>query len=434
MCKRCVLVNFFKLPGLFTTLLVITLLLTAIKPGVCDPRFIYSDDKVDRNRLAGELNRASAEQKGLQAIFIEGRLRTEILQNSLPDSHALTISGGVIANLSDKQIVDLEANQPTFRHAAIDQTLSQVKTSLSNEQNEIPIQWNQKIAGVDILKKFYSLKGKNRTIGVISLDYPYGHQSLQGRIKQHKLFGEPLTESQKDSRGIKDLHLVHPLGLVAGYDPTMFEGIAPECDVILAQVSQKTSKAITLLEAIEWMLVQEPAPDAILFCTDFKAPAPLPVKRALNACRNAGIIPIVPAGNNPNTITGMAALPSCVTVGAIDRWKQRALFSGTGPVVFEGQQIMKPDCVEPGSAVLGPTDHIEYKFGSGTLQAAAHFAGVFLLVKEALPPETDPELIVNALLSKCEDIGEAGPDYETGNGLPSPVGAINHILYPPEED
>jgi hypothetical protein len=68
------------------------------------------------------------------------------------------------------------------------------------------------------------------------------------------------------------------------------------------------------------------------------------------------------------------------------------------------------------------------------LQAAAHFAGIFLLVKEALPEGTDPELIVNALLTCCEDIDEPGPDPKSGYGLPKPIAAINHILFPPEDE
>jgi subtilisin family serine protease len=171
-----------------------------------------------------------------------------------------------------------------------------------------------------------------------------------------------------------------------------------------------------------------------LICTDFQgASAPAAVRRALAACRNAGIIPIIPAGNNPSTITGIAALPGCVTVGAVDRWKQRALFSGTGPAYVDGNKVYKPDCVQPGLAVLGPSNQKDYSFGSGTLQAAAHFAGLFLLMKEILPQDTDSELIVSALLNNCEDLGDPGMDKEYGRGIPLPLMAISSILYPPEE-
>jgi subtilisin family serine protease len=409
MCKRCVLVN----PGLFTILLVITLLAIA-KPGACFPRFIFVNEKLDYSRIAEDIANTSGNRRGVKAILAEGNARVAYLQQLIPNSRPAIAAGGVFADIDDQTFANLKTIEPALEFADIDGDFSSPDARTEIPATEIPQQWNFKMCGAAEMKKFYAAHGQNRKLAVISLDFPYGHQSLQGKIKEYKLFGMP-----KD-RGIKDLHLVHPLGMIAGYEETMFEGIAPQCEVVLAQISQKAVKAITLLEAIEWLLTLETPPDAILFCTDFNTPAPLPVQRALFACRSAGIIPIAPAGNNPNLITGVAALPCCITVAAIDQWKQRALFSGTGPVVFQGQQVMKPDCAEPGSGVLGPTDHIEYKFGSGTLQAAAHFAGVFLQVKQVVPPETDPELIVAALLSKTSDIGEPGPDNETGYGLPDP--------------
>lgn len=423
MCKRCVLGN----PGLFTILLVITLVAIA-KPGACFPRFIFVNEKLDYSKFAEDIADTTGSRRGVKAILSEGRARVAYLQQLVPNSQPAVAAGGIFADIDNQQFASLQEIEPALEYVAVDGELVTPASRAENAGNEIPKQWNFNMCGASAMKKFYAAQGQNRKLAVISLDFPYGHQALQGKIKEYKLFGMP-----KD-RGIKDLHLVHPLGLIAGSEETMFEGIAPECEVVLAQISQKAVKAITLLEAIEWLLTLETPPDAILFCTDFNTPAPLPVQRALFACRSAGIIPIAPAGNNPNLITGVAALPCCVTVAAIDQWKQRALFSGTGPVVFHGQQIMKPDCVEPGSAVLGPTDHIEYKFGSGTLQAAAHFAGIFMQVKQAVPPETDPELIVAALFSKTTDIGEPGPDNETGFGLPDPVAAVTHILYPPEEE
>ncbi|GAB4282047.1 MAG: hypothetical protein Kow0029_27390 [Candidatus Rifleibacteriota bacterium] len=429
MCKRSVLVKDSFLPGLFTILLVITLIAIS-KPGVCNPRFIYSESNYNRSVVAEYLETVPSEKRGLQAIFWEGSFLAEQIGKLLPNSRPSIVAGGCVADINDIQEQSLTNIDPDLRFETLDgKNVTQIETYSATNPG-IPKQWNFVLSGVETIKNFYTLTGKNRTLGVISMEYPYGHVSLQGKVKRYRLFGAPPAVK----RGIKDLHLVHPLGLIVSEEATMFEGIAPDCNIILAQISQKASKADTMLEAIEWLVSLDTPPDAILFCTDFSSAAPQSIKRALNACRNAGIIPIVPAGNNPNVITGIAALPACVTVGSINRWKQRSLFSGAGPAIYEGQQILKPDCVEPGEAVLGPTDHIEYKFGSGTLQAAAHFAGIYLLVKEALPPETSPETIVNALLTRGEDLGEAGPDYENGYGLPSPVHAINYILYPPDEE
>ncbi|MFZ5950232.1 MAG: S8 family peptidase [Candidatus Rifleibacteriota bacterium] len=426
MCKRGVLVNLK--PGLFTILLVLTLIAIA-EPGACRPRFIYLNEKTDYSSISEDLADTVGNRRGVKAILSEGQLRVNKLLSYLPNSVPAVAAGGVFADLSDEQFDALRKIDPAIEssdyHEAELEALSTINES-TTQRNQL---WNFNLSGVNLMKQFYSASGENRTLAVISLDYPYGHTSLQGKVKNYKLFGQPVV-----TRGLKDLYLVHPLGIIAAQEETMYEGIAPKCNVILAQISQKAVKTTTLLEAIEWLLTLETPPDAILFCTDFGTAAPLAIQRALFACRNAGIIPILPAGNNPNSISGMAALPCCITVGAIDQWKQRSLFSGAGPVVFQGPNIMKPDCVEPGSNVLGPTDTIEYKFGSGTLQAAAHFAGIYLQVKQVVPPETDPETIVSALLTKTTDIGAAGADNETGFGLPEPAAAVTHILYPPEEE
>lgn len=269
------------------------------------------------------------------------------------------------------------------------------------------------------------MTGSGTQLAVIAQNFTYDHVALNGRIKSVRQFGiNPAT------RGTTDLHLVHPLGILAGYEEGRFTGLAPETSITLALLSAKPAKADTILEALEWLISQPQPPQVVLICTDFAGAAPIAVARALYACRNAGIIPVVAAGNNPNQITGMAALPCCVTIAAVDRWKQRALFSGQGPVIFEGQKIIKPDFCEPGSAVIGPSDNKEYRLGSGTLQAAAHFAAIMLLMRQALP-DTDPEIILNAIRTTSLDLGATGPDDATGYGLPVPVAALSHVNNPP---
>jgi subtilisin family serine protease len=433
MCKRSVLVGSFKLPGLFTFLLLITL--SAItKPGVCNPRFVHCKN-VNKSKLAQKIAAIDSRYPGRDAILAIGSSAVEELQTIFPEARPSFIAGGVIVDLSNAEVQSLQRDFPQLVISDLYQALL---PGDSNEQTNEPGEekfWNYQMSGASILKETFAADGTNRSIGVVALDYSFNHSSLVNKIKVQKLFGPPADTDRENQtepeKGLADLHLVHPLGILAGNEPHKFSGIAPEAEIRLARLSKKAVKAITLLDALEWLISQETPPDAILLCTDFGAP--VAVQRALFACRNAGIIPIVSAGNNPHQITGMAALPCCVTVGALDRWKQRTFFSGCGPAIFQGQEILKPDCMEPGLAVLGPTEGNQYKFGSGTLQAAAHFAGIFLLAKEALPPGTDPEIIVNALLAKTDDLGNNGQDFENGYGLPLPLAAIYHVLYPPED-
>ncbi len=344
-----------------------------------------------------------------------------------PNATAVDVAGGVIVDLDDAAVAEYQKAMPSLVIEDLSADLQPLQTkpavrAVKSEATAAP-SWNHEQSGASWFKEF-GMAGAGMRLGVISMNYSWNHPSLNGRIKNVMKFGLPPV-----SRTVSDLHLLHPLGIFGGFEDGRFCGIAPEAEISLAMLTAKPTKADALLEAIDWLIKQDEPPHAILICTDFAGPAPYAVARALFACRNAGILPILAAGNNPNSITGMAALPCCVTIGATDRWKQRVLFSGQGPVTYDGQKIVKPDFCEPGSAVAGPTDGNEYRLGSGTLQAAAHFAGVYLLMRQALP-DTDPEILLNSIRLTCQDIDASGVDDATGYGIPSPAAAISHVNTP----
>ena len=248
MCKRSVLVNFK--PGLFTVLLVITLIAIA-KPGACSSRFVYLNENADYSALAEELTSFHGLRRGAQAILSEGKAHCNYLLKLMPEGKPSIAAGGIFVDIDDEKLRQLQQIDNAIESVVVGeeklQNYSEAGLRYSQTQNKA--QWNFKASGADLMKQFYSTTGQNRSLAVISLDYPYGHQSLQGKIKQYKLFGDP-----DEKRGIKDLHLVHPLGILVGYEETMFEGIVPDCEVILAQISQKAVKTVTMLEAIEWIL------------------------------------------------------------------------------------------------------------------------------------------------------------------------------------
>ncbi|HNS09568.1 MAG TPA: S8 family serine peptidase [Candidatus Ozemobacteraceae bacterium] len=353
----------------------------------------------------------------------------------MPSARVMAVAGGVIADLSDAQVEDLLAGSPELTVEELSAEMQPVKTvevSRKVASPSVTLPWNYEQCGLAWFKEM-GVNGQGMHLGVIAQNYAYAHAALNGRVKTVQEFGlKPPVQQPAPQRSVNDLHLLHPLGIFGGFDGGRFHGVAPEADISLAVLSAKPTKVDTFLEALEWLMQLPEPPHAILICTDFFGTAPAAVARALFACRNAGIIPIIAAGNNPNSITGLAALPCCITVAASDRWKQRALFSGQGPVTFEGQKIVKPDFCEPGSAVMGPTDAKDYRLGSGTLQAAAHFAGIYLLTRQILP-DADPEIILNAMRLTAQDIADQGIDDMVGYGLPVPAAAVNYIMNPPTD-
>lgn len=340
------------------------------------------------------------------------------------------MAGGAVIDLDDSEATAIAEACPSLLIENLDSLNDQIRTIAHRELPQPAIaapSWNHEQSGAAWFKES-GLAGQGMHLGVISLNYSCDHPAMAGRIKNLMQFG-----GNPPMKTVSDLHLLHPLGIFGGFEEGRFSGIAPEAEISLALLSAKPGKADALLEALDWLIKLPEPPHAILICTDFAGPAPLAVARALFACRNAGILPVLAAGNNPNSITGMAALPCCVTIGATDRWKKRSLFSGQGPVWYEGARIIKPDFCEPGSAVSGPAEKKEYRLGSGTLQAAAHFAGIYMLTRQALP-ETDPELLLNAMRITAQDIEAAGIEDATGYGIPVPQAAIYYINNPPAEN
>lgn len=420
-------------------ILIITLSQTI--PGNTFPRFISANikPKININGTNSRVNR------GVYEIFRQG----SGIINSLPinltrNSFKAWCAGGIIADVDDSFADKLSELNPEIVVSRLNGTLFPIVLNENDVSNKYTntkkgqLSWNRQISGILYLKKILGLSGRGRKLGVIALDYGISHKCLNGRIKNIMKFASTDAEdSGRDTcRTLDDLYLVHPLGLLVGSDSAKFEGIAPETDIKLALISKTSNNSSELLKAIQWIIESEDEnrPDAILFLTDFRRTPPVAVQNALFACRNVGIIPIAPAGNNPNAVGGIAGLPCTITVGAIDRWKKRALFSGSGPSIFNGGKVLKPDFCEPGLAIYGPSDKNKYSFGSGTAQAAVHFAGVFLLIKQ-LFPNIESEVIVNALKQRTEDLGDLpGPDNKTGFGLPIPDLAIDLIQNPPQQD
>jgi len=126
----------------------------------------------------------------------------------------------------------------------------------------------------------------------------------------------------------------------------------------------------------------------------------------------------------------MAALPDVLTIGALDQWKTRAAFSGCGPAFVDGYQLRKPDYMAPGLAVTGPAAGNTYRQGSGTLQAAAHFAGIWAQIRQS-KPDTEIETILTTLAITSRDLGPTGPDNDYGNGLADPLAMLQYLENPP---
>lgn len=119
-----------------------------------------------------------------------------------------------------------------------------------------------------------------------------------------------------------------------------------------------------------------------------------PAVEALNA---AGILVIVPAGNDPSVPMGYPArMDGVFTVGAVDPQGRVASYSVPAPVDGTGQEV---DLVAPGGSALDPDARVRvadnepqdgYAFRFGTSIAAGHVAGAVSVLSEVMASTVTP--------------------------------------------
>ena len=394
-------------------------------------RFVTTRETVDAEALAERRSHVPSRDRAFAAVReeggrIAGAIRPIVASHD-PQAREIWAARGVTAHLSDELVERLSAEWPSLRFESLDATAHPVPGDAGRATSPFaPPAWNHVMCGSWDLSRLRNLTGKDVFVAVIGPDVPFDHPSIAERIVVRRTFGDAPT------RGTEDLMLLHPLGLLAGSTAEKAIGTAPDVSIALATLPRGKVAADDLLSAIQWALepIAGTRPAAVLLAVDFQTAAPRAIRDALAACKMSGVLPILPAGNNPSRITGMAALPDVLTIGALDQWKARAAFSGCGPAIVDGYELRKPDYMAPGLAVTGPAAGNTYRQGSGTLQAAAHFAGIWAQISQA-KPDTDLETILTTLALTSRDLGPTGPDNDYGNGLADPLAMLQYLENPP---
>jgi subtilisin family serine protease len=144
------------------------------------------------------------------------------------------------------------------------------------------------------------------------------------------------------------------------------------------------------------------------------------IDAAIRRALAAGIVVVAAAGNNGVPVCEQpAAGEGLLCVGAVDKRKQRSVFSSFG----NGLGVMAP-----GGSLLGGNEDVlstvppsTYDVYAGTSQAAPHVAGVAaLLVGKGLRGQA----AVKRILDTATDLGPAGDDPEYGHGLVNARAAV----------
>ncbi len=121
---------------------------------------------------------------------------------------------------------------------------------------------------------------------------------------------------------------------------------------------------------------------------------------AVRALETAGLFVVASAGNDGESGCGSVRDPIAIyaevfSVGAVDRYGQRASFSSLGPVTVDGSGRLKPDLAAPGAEVLSAFPDHTYEVLSGTSMAGPHVVGTVALMWSA-----NPNLVGNIALTR----------------------------------
>ncbi len=286
----------------------------------------------------------------------------------------------------------------------------------------------------DVLHNDLALTGGGATVAVID-----------SQVDLHPEFGDRLRRTRP---GTADFHGTHVAGTVAaaGNNPDL-KGIAPAAKLV-------TTSFRTIPEGVEAIRNAKALEGADLATNSWTAVA----SEAVGTCNLMGTyttfdrdvdrvvvaerLPVIFAMGNTRdqydcamfARAGFYTAPppnsakNVISVGAIDRAGATSTFSAFGPVK-DGR--VKPELVARGVGVLSTGLNGATRTLSGTSMATPAVAGLAALLVDRFRQRNgaapEPDLLKAILVNTANDLGNPGPDYSYGYGIPDGVKAVEVI-------
>ncbi|WP_078082953.1 S8 family serine peptidase [Microbulbifer mangrovi] len=236
--------------------------------------------------------------------------------------------------------------------------------------------------------------GEGVTVAVLDTGYDVEHADLAGRV----IASADFTYSRN---GVDDLngHGTHVATTIAGTgveSDGLWAGMAPETNLVIGKVLGNTGGGSTygILNGMIWA-VEQGADIVSMSLGGSATSCGGPMVDLVEALSDEALF-VISAGNSftRETVGSPGCAPSALTVGAVDRNNETAVFSSRGP--SPDGHSSKPDITSQGVAVVaaasGGFGDTAYTALSGTSMSAPHVSGGAALLKQARPELSPREL------------------------------------------
>ncbi|MBI3924259.1 MAG: S8 family peptidase [Armatimonadetes bacterium] len=282
------------------------------------------------------------------------------------------------------------------------------------------------------------LTGKGVTVAVVDTGIA-PHPDVKNRILAFHDVVNGRTEPYDDNG-----HGTHVAGIAAGDGAAsegVWKGAAPDAGLVGIKVLSASGRGSfsDIIQGIQWAVENREKYGIRVLSMSLggrvtRSYRDDPVAQAVEKAAEAGLVPVVAAGNEGPYIRSVSTpghALHAITVGADDDQATRdpsddrvATFSSRGPTRID--DLVKPDVVAPGVKITS-ADHTSngYTSKSGTSMATPMVAGVVAQLLQARPDAT-PESIKEALMATAHRLAN-GDNNTQGAGLIDAVEAHRRL-------
>ncbi len=317
------------------------------------------------------------------------------------------------------------ASRPEVREIRADVQIPLPSLSAARKVAASPVtEWNlEKVRAPEVWALDPAYNGSGTVVGSFDTGVDLTHPDLYSRYRgNHQIsWFDPYNEHAVpyDFHG----HGTHTTGIAVGGDVSGTGiGVAPGASWIAAKGwnDAGTGTVSTFHQIFEWFLAPggdpDNAPDVVNSSWAYEEGGCITeFMLDIEAWRAAGIFPAFASGNSgpgPGSVQSPGAYSSAFAVGSTDSSDAVSYFSSRGPSPCDNS--IKPDIAAPGEAVLSAVPW-GYEILSGTSMATPHIAGAVAVLRSIAHNLTVGQL-ESALISGALDLGEFGPDNNSGAG------------------